>query len=507
MRDKIDSLLKKRWDIVWIGAVLGFVYWMWQSFRDAIVLQKTSFIHSFLFPDLISLATRLLVICTFLLLCIHAKYIQEKVLEDRSARNRSAGFWAFFIAAVGFVVLYWIIDSFQDIIAQAKGDIVERVLTPGITVLISRGLSVLFLVILVFLIQYLFITRRKADKALKAAHNQLARSRENLNKIVTYDVDAVFVLNEKKKILFVNPAAEKMLQKTADQLIGESFNYSISAGKMHEIEIVNDQGETINGEVCAVEITWGTEKAVLVSLRDVSERKQVEQIRQNFLSLISHRLKSPIIGIMGAIENMLEGLAGTITEKQREYLLVMKENVTVKYYLIEDLLTALRLEVGGEEVQLEQTVLEDVIDRAIKPYEMAISRKGIKLQKGKTNSKLRVNADPKKLEKVIKNVIHNALKFTSEGHIRIEIQAKGKNALISIEDSGCGMSDATIKTLFQMEKKAQTLPDANIGMGFGLFIAKKFMQLQNGDIEVTSSLGKGTSFKMSIPLHTKKNIG
>jgi signal transduction histidine kinase len=65
------------------------------------------------------------------------------------------------------------------------------------------------------------------------------------------------------------------------------------------------------------------------------------------------------------------------------------------------------------------------------------------------------------------------------------------------------MSDATLKTLFQMEKKAQTLPDANIGMGFGLYIAKKFMQLQGGDIQALSSLGKGSSLTVIIPLHIK----
>jgi len=501
MSDQINSLLKRRVDIVWIGAILGLVYWIWQSFREAIVFQKASFIQSLFFPDFISLATRLLVICTFLLLCIHAKYIQEKVLEARSQKSRSTGFWAFFIAAIGFIMLYWIIDSFYDIIGQSKGDIVERVLTPGISVLISRFLSVLFLIILVFLIQYLFITRRKADKALKKVHDQLARSRENLNKIVHNDVDAVFVLNNGQQIVFVNPAAEKMLRKTADQLIGEPFNYPISTDKMREIEIVNEQGETISGEAFAVKILWGGEEAVLVSLRDVTERKRVEQIRQNFLSLISHRLKSPLIGIMGAIENMLQGLAGTVTEKQREYLLVMRDNVSAKYHLIEDLLTSLRLEAGGEQVQLEPTPLTDVINRAVESYKSAMKKKSITLQQVNPDSRLLVSADPKKLEKVIQNIIHNALKFTSEGHIRIEAKAEGKNASITIEDSGCGMSDATLKTIFQIEKKAQTLPDANIGMGFGLYIARKYMQLQGGTIVAASSLGKGSTFTLSIPLH------
>ena len=158
MGKQFDALLKKRVDLVWIGAVFGLVYWFWQSFRDAHVLGKSSFTQSLLFPDMLSLAMRVVIISVFLLLCIHAKYLQDKVLERKEPRERHTAIFAFIISAVGFIMLYWIFDSFQDIVIEAKGEIVKRVLTPEISVLVSRFLSVLFLVILIFLIQYLFYT-------------------------------------------------------------------------------------------------------------------------------------------------------------------------------------------------------------------------------------------------------------------------------------------------------------------------------------------------------------
>ena len=501
MSNQIDSLLKKRVDIVWIGAILGLVYWIWQSFRDAVIFQKSTFLHSLISPDFMSFATRLLVICVFLLICIHAKYIQEKILEDKNARSRSTGYWAFIIAAVGFIMLYWIIDSFQDIIGQARGAIVERVLTPEISILVTRFLSVLFLAILVFLVQYLFTTRKKAEKVLKEAHEQLARSRENLNKIVMNDIDAIFVLNVDFHIVFVNPAAEKMLHKTSDQLVGQPFNYPVSPHQMREIEIINDLGETVIVESNAVDIEWAEEKAMMVQLRDITERRHIERIRQHFLALISHRLKSPIVGIKGAIENMLNGLAGELSEQQREYLLLMKESVTTKFHLLEDLLTVLRLEAGGEEVSIEPVVLKDMVGRALQAQQFLITKKGLTVKQGDISIKLLVDADTKKLEKVIHNVIHNAVKFTSEGSIALEVRSDDRNAILTIEDTGCGMSDTTLKTIFHIEKKAQSLADANIGMGFGLYIAKKFMSLQNGDLSVESVLGRGSVFSIIIPLH------
>jgi signal transduction histidine kinase len=500
MNEQINSLLRKRVDLVWIGSMFGLAYWFWQSFRDSMILEKSTFIKSLISPDIISLAMRILVISVFLLLCIHAKYLQEKVLEERSPRSRQTAVFAVILSAVGFVMLYWILDSFQDIILQAKGDFVERVFTPGLTVLVSRFLSILFIVILIFLIHYLFVTRRKAEKALKTAHENLTKSRENLNKIVTNDIDGIFVLDHKGRIVFVNPAAERMFQRPVYEWIGQPLNYPVSTESAKEIEIVNATGDTICMETLAVDIDWQGGKATLVSMRDISERKRVEQMRQNFLSLISHRLKSPIVGIMGAIDNMLEGFAGNITEKQREYLLVMQENVTTKFNMIEDLLTVLQLETGGITVRTESTVLADVMDSAISKYKPLIEKKGLLLDLGKIDRKLIVRSDANKLNKVIQNVLHNAVKFTNAGAITIRANSGDAQARITIADTGRGMSDTTLESLFNMDKNMQSLLDAHIGMGFGLFMAKKFMQLQGGDISASSTPGKGSCFTILIPL-------
>ncbi|MBN1781833.1 PAS domain S-box protein [bacterium] len=497
MSGQYNSWLKKRIDIVWIGTVLGLAYWIWQSFRDAVVLQKATFLHCLLFPDVMSLAARLLVISAFLLFCIHAKYIQEKLLEERSGMGRSAGFWSFLASAVGFIMLYWIIDSFQDIISQAKGDLLERVLSPGITVLLSRLMSVFFIIVLIFLTLYLFYIRKKADHALRSAHEDLEKSRENLYKIVSNAVDAIFVI-ENGKVVFVNPAAESLFRMPPGQFSGKPFNYAISTDRMQEFEIVDSAGETLTVEAYGVDITWEGRRAILASLRDVTERKQIEQQRQHFLSLISHRLKSPVVGIMEALDNMLEGLTGSLNDKQREYLLVMRESVSNKYSLINHLLTALRLETGGETVQAEPLLLPDLLEKVIARHADDIQKKGLELKRTGLKQLTRVTADRCKLETVFDQLIHNAVKFTDEGSITIEAHQDGQNINVVITDTGTGMSDADLKTLFTIRKTVHTIPDARVGLGFGLYIAKQFMLLQGGDIQATAVLNQGSRFSVTM---------
>jgi len=500
MTEQYDSLLKKRVDLVWIGGIFGLVYWVWQSFRDAMILEKSTFMKSLISPDVISLASRLLIIGVFLLLCIHAKYLQEKILEEKSPGNLRTAIFAFIVSAVVFIMLYWILDSFQDIIIEAKGDLVERVFNPGALILLSRLFSIILLIALVFLVQYLFLIRKKAEKALKSAHDQLTRSRENLNKIVTNDVDSIFVLDSDGHTVFVNPAAERMFQKPVYEWIGHPFEYPFSTESAQELEIRTKTGDTIWVEVLAVEIDWQGGQATMVSLRDISERRRVEQMRQNFLSLISHRLKSPVVGIMGAIDNMLAGLTGKISDTQREYLLVMQDSVTTKFDMIEELLTVLQLETGAIPVKIENISLADAVQNAITKFHPLIREKKLTMELKKIAPELIVQADQKELTKVIRNVVHNAVKFTNEGGVTIQAHAVGKHAKLIIQDTGRGMCEDVINSLFRIDNKMQSVPDANIGMGYGLYMAKKLMQLMEGEISAESVLNKGCTITITIPL-------
>ena len=237
-------------------------------------------------------------------------------------------------------------------------------------------------------------------------------------------------------------------------------------------------------------------RAVVV---DISERKKVEQMKTDFVAFISHQLRTPTAGLMGYIDNMLDGITGELNSKQAEYLGEMRDVCARNNRLIADLLNISRLERGVLAVSIKPVSLGEVVDTAVKEHRKSIADKGLTLNVRGADRAVTVLADIDKLVEVLKNVIHNAYKFTKEGSINIEISSTGKEGIIKIRDSGIGMSEENVKDLFKKERVFGGAISTGGGAGLGLYIAKGFMKLQGGDIIVESTAGKGSTFTISIP--------
>jgi PAS domain S-box-containing protein len=232
---------------------------------------------------------------------------------------------------------------------------------------------------------------------------------------------------------------------------------------------------------------------------DITERKKVEQMKTDFVSFISHQLRTPIAGLTGYIDNMLNGIAGKLNDKQIGYLKGMREVCNRNSRLIADLLNISRLERGVISVNIQQMKLRDIVDIAVQEYRSGIQEKGLALNVNETEQDVSILADSDKLVEVLKNVIHNALKFTKEGSISVEIMAEGNRGIVRVKDTGKGMSEEVMKGLFKKEKILSGKVSEGGGAGLGLFIAKGFMQLQQGDITVESTIGEGSTFVISLP--------
>lgn len=232
---------------------------------------------------------------------------------------------------------------------------------------------------------------------------------------------------------------------------------------------------------------------------DITERKKVEQMKTDFVSFISHQLRTPIAGLTGYIDNMLNGIAGNLSDKQTAYLKSMREICDRNGRLIADLLNISRLERGLISVNTQQVKLREIVDIAVQEYSSGIQDKGLVLKVSESGRDISVLADSDKLVEVLKNVIHNALKFTKEGSISVEIMAEGNRGIVRVKDTGEGMPEEVMKDLFKKEKILRGRAPEGGGAGLGLFIAKGFMQLQQGDITVESTIGEGSTFVISLP--------
>ena len=247
----------------------------------------------------------------------------------------------------------------------------------------------------------------------------------------------------------------------------------------------------------------GNSYRVLSIVEDISERKQIEDMKNDLVSVVSHQLKTPVAEINGYIENMLEGLAGALSPKQERYLLDMKSIGMENYRLISDLLSMSKIERGVITVDPQPVPLGQFIELAFRDYETLIQKKGLELIIDNDPEGVWVLADSDKTVETLRNIINNAIKCTDRGSITIRLKTDGAFGVIEVVDTGIGMSEETLKRLFTKDR-ALGAEAGRSGAGLGLYIAKNFMNLQNGDITVTSIKDKGTCFSVKIPLSSKE---
>jgi len=238
----------------------------------------------------------------------------------------------------------------------------------------------------------------------------------------------------------------------------------------------------------------------IASLQDITERKRVEQMKSDFVSLVSHQLKTPVAQFKGYIYNMLSGLTGELTPKSREYLEDMQLIANKNYRLLSDLLNVSRIERGVISVDIRPVALKEIVDEAVAPYYDQIKAKGLDIQIDGLEQEIIVLADKEKLIEALGNTVHNALKFTDVGSISVRVSCKESFAVIAVIDTGNGISPDRLDRMFSRDMALDGAPISGGGAGLGLYIAKQFLRLQNGDISVQSMPNKGSSFIFTIPM-------
>ena len=233
------------------------------------------------------------------------------------------------------------------------------------------------------------------------------------------------------------------------------------------------------------------------------ELKELDRLKSQFLAHVSHELRSPLTSIKGFAENMLEGMIGTITEKQGQYLQRIHANSARLARMITNLLDRSKLEAGKIELLLGEVPLvrlaEDIMEQ-LKPQAKA-NRQQLTIQTHDPG--LTVHADHDKVSQILTNLVENAIKYTPEGGSIIVRVGRENPALakVSVVDTGDGIASEVLPKIFTPFFRANPHKGRPTkGLGLGLSIAKQLVELQGGIISVDSEEGKGTSFHFTLPL-------
>ncbi len=235
--------------------------------------------------------------------------------------------------------------------------------------------------------------------------------------------------------------------------------------------------------------------------QDITERKKIEQMKSDFVSLASHELRTPLTSIGGYVDLILDGDVGEISKEQREFLEIISQNTQRLEALINDVLDIEKIESGRVKMKSEKVNLNEIVEDCINTFRVMAESKGLKLEKEIKVAQIDVLGDSDRLSQVFSNLLSNAVKYTREGRVKVTAQTKGRFASVTVEDTGVGMSQDELVSVFtRFFRSDNSYVRKTTGTGLGLSIVKATIKRHNGDVKVESKLGAGSKFEVILPL-------
>ena len=232
-----------------------------------------------------------------------------------------------------------------------------------------------------------------------------------------------------------------------------------------------------------------------------NEAESANGAKSDFLAVMSHELRTPLAAIMGYQELLADGITGPITDAQAQQLGRIKASARHLLSLIDEILTFTRLDAGRETVLPEKMDLEEAINGAVEIVEPLAASKKIELRKESPGPGRTVESDPTKVRQILVNLLSNAVKFTDTGSVTAKAALHEGEFELIVADTGIGIQPENINRIFdpfwQVEQKATRRAT---GTGLGLTVTKRLANLLGGDVVVTSALGEGTTFTVTLPV-------
>ncbi|MFC1663060.1 sensor histidine kinase [Patescibacteria group bacterium] len=233
--------------------------------------------------------------------------------------------------------------------------------------------------------------------------------------------------------------------------------------------------------------------------------KEVDQMKDEFISMASHELRTPITGIRGYLEMVLSDSMGQLPPKAKEALKSVSSGAERLAELVEDLLNVSRIEQGRLKIEPANTAIGPIIEQVITELRPLADNKNLEFNYRPTEDLPLIYVDQDRFKQILINLAGNGLKYTERGHVNIMTEVIDNKVRIKFEDTGIGMSAKDTERLFTKFYRVQTDKTREIsGTGLGLWITKQLTELMGGTIEVQSIEGTGSQFIVEFPTATKR---
>lgn len=360
------------------------------------------------------------------------------------------------------------------------------------------------------------------------------RQGDQLRRIVERLADGIAIIGAEDRILFVNPAAERMFGRPASALVGQEFGFPVVTGETTEIDVLQPGGATVNAELRVVTIEWEGAPARVVSLRDVTDRRRAEeharqlegertaraeaeaanQAKSEFLAMMSHELRTPLNAVIGYSELLDLGIGGSLTEEQRQQIMRIRAAGQHLLGLVNEVLDLAKVEAGQLAVTPAPGRASATADAALSIVQQRAEAHGLSVRSSCDSERPVIYlADEHRVRQVLVNLLGNAIKFTPPGgsvavHCGItrapesgaRLQAGRDWVYFRVADTGVGIAPELQAAIFEPFTQVSTgHTRSSDGSGLGLTISRRLARLMGGDLTVRSAPGHGSEFTLWLP--------
>jgi signal transduction histidine kinase len=366
------------------------------------------------------------------------------------------------------------------------------------------------------------VTERTRALAESLARERIEAGRHQA--ILNSIADGVIVFDRNWNAILANPAIRSMLAIPLEQVVGKNFRELLqqqpglsprSKGLMYAMMEHETQPPSFRIEwnertlsVSAAQVydmrnDTNVNIGTVAVFRDFTREAEVEKLKSTFVAIVSHELRTPLNAILGYSEMFKESVYGPMNDKQVNMAERIMKNTRRLLGLINDLLDQAQMEAGKLTIQMGPVRPADLLEGLHGLLDKTAADKNIKLTSEiDPNLPETLNGDAARLQQILVNLVNNALKFTDQGSIRVRLFHPNENNWgIVVSDTGAGIPQSELPYIFDTFRQVDgAATRVHGGFGLGLSIVKQLVNMMNGDIDVQSIVGEGTTFIISLPL-------
>ena len=356
------------------------------------------------------------------------------------------------------------------------------------------------------------------DRVIHDAEAALTEYARKERAVIENAVDVICSVDAAAKFAAVSPASLQLWGYKPEELVGRDWIELVDQGDQDRCrkwaEKLRSSGQSgpVENKVrrkdgSLVDMSWSatwseSEQSMFCVAHDITERKEVERFKQQFVAMVSHDLRTPLSAVQSTLSLLATGAWGGLSDRGQQKVATAKTNIRESIELINDLLDLEKMEAGKMEMQIAETELAPILQRSAEAISTLAETRAVQIKVPDTEAI--VLADQGRLSQVVMNLLGNAVKFSPDGGVvSIGVELRPDWAEVRISDQGPGVPEAYQQAIFERFRQVPgTEVQRQPSTGLGLPICKAIVEAHGGTIGVDSEAGKGSTFWFLIPLKT-----